>query len=132
MMGWASFSAGLSFMHELSIAMRIVEMVEAEVAAAGGGRVEAVRLRIGQLAGVHEAALRFAFEQAREGSVAEQATLCITDLPVAVFCPRCDRIVELPQITPLACPACRQPTGDIRQGQELELESIELTTEVET
>ena len=36
-------------------------MVEAEVAAAGGGRVEAVQLRIGQLAGVHEAALRFAF-----------------------------------------------------------------------
>jgi Zn finger protein HypA/HybF involved in hydrogenase expression len=35
--------------------------------------------------------------------------------------------VELPQITPLACPACRQPTGDIRQGQELELESIELS-----
>lgn len=101
-------------------------MVDAEVKAAGGGRVEEVRLRIGQLAGVHEAALRFAFEQAREGTVASQANLSITDLPVAVFCPSCERVVELPTITPLACPSCGRPTGDIRQGQELDLESIEL------
>ena len=116
-------------MHELSIAMRLVEMVEAELAAAGGGRVELVRLRIGQLAGVHEAALRFAFEQARAGTVASEATLSITDLAVAVFCPNCQQILELPTMTPLACPACGQPTGDIRQGQELDLESIELTEE---
>lgn len=102
-------------------------MVENEVAAAGGGCVEVVRLRIGQLAGVHEMALRFAFEQAREGTVADQASLSITDLPVAVFCPDCQQVLELPTITPLACPACGRPTGDIRQGQELELESIELT-----
>jgi hydrogenase nickel incorporation protein HypA/HybF len=122
---------GVLVMHELSIAMRLVEMVEAEVAAAGGGRVELVRLRIGQLAGVHEAALRFAFEQARAGTVASEATLSITDLPVAVFCPACMQVLELPAITPLACPACGQPTGDIRHGQELDLESIELTQEPE-
>lgn len=122
---------GLLVMHELSIAMRLVEMVEAEVAAAGGGRVELVRLRIGQLAGVHAAALRFAFEQARAGTVASEATLSITDLPVAVFCPNCQQVLPLPAITPLACPACGQPTGDIRQGQELDLESIELTEEPE-
>jgi hydrogenase nickel incorporation protein HypA/HybF len=129
MIGSGVLSMGVLVMHELSIAMRLVEMVEAEVTAAGGGRVEQVRLRIGQLAGVHEAALRFAFEQARVGTVASEATLSITDLPVAVFCPACQQVLELPTITPLACPACGQSTGDIRLGHELDLESIELTEE---
>ena len=113
-------------MHELSIAMRIVEMVEEEVAAAGGGTVQRVRLRIGELAGVHEAALRFAFEQAREGTVASTADLSIVHLPVVVFCQGCQQPRELPRIPPLACPECGQSSGEIRQGEELELESIEL------
>lgn len=112
-------------MHELSIAMRIVEMVEAEFTAAGGCRVRSIQLRIGQLAGVHETPLRFAFEHAREGTVAAAATLSITHLPVQVFCGVCERVSELPQVPPLACPVCGRPSGDIRQGRELELASIE-------
>lgn len=114
-------------MHELSIAMRVIEMVEQEVAAAGGGRVESVSLRIGELAGVSEPALQFAFDQARVGTVAAGARLQIMHLPVQVFCPACDAVRELPQVTPLACPVCGRPTGEVRQGEELELDSIELT-----
>lgn len=116
-------------MHELSIAMRVIEMVEQEVAAAGGGRVVSVSLRIGELAGVSEPALQFAFEQAREGTVAADARLQITHLPVQIFCPACAAVRELPRVPPLACPVCGRPTGDLRQGEELELDSIELTEE---
>lgn len=112
-------------MHELSIAMRIVEMVEAEVTAAGGYRVRSIQLRIGQLAGIHETPLRFAFEHAREGTLAATAALSITHLPVLVFCEACERVWELPQVPPLACPVCGRPSGDIRQGRELELAAIE-------
>lgn len=114
-------------MHELSIALRLVEMVDAEVAAAGGGVVEAVHLRLGEFAGVHETALQFAFEHAKEGSVASAATLSIVHVPVVVFCHTCHQQQELPRVPPLACPVCGQPTGEILQGQELELASIELT-----
>jgi hydrogenase nickel incorporation protein HypA/HybF len=113
-------------MHELSIAMRIVELVEAEVTAAGSVRVTNIQLRIGQLAGVHETPLRFAFEQARAGTVAATASLSISHLPVQVFCGTCERVGELPQVPPLVCPVCGRPTGDIRQGRELELTAIEL------
>jgi hydrogenase nickel incorporation protein HypA/HybF len=113
-------------MHELSIAVRVLEMVEQEVAAAGGGQVEEIVLRVGTLSGVSVAALAFAFEQAREQTIAATATLSITELPVQVFCTACEVVAELPLVPPLACPTCGRPTGDLRQGQELELESIRL------
>lgn len=113
-------------MHELSIAVRIIELVEQEVAAAGGGQVQEVTLRIGSLAGVSLAALEFAFEQAREQTLAASATLRIVEVPVRVYCPSCAVVAELVRVPPLACPGCGRPTGDLRQGQELELESITL------
>ena len=116
-------------MHELSIAMRVIEMVEQEVAAAGGGRVVSVALRIGELAGVSEPALQFAFEQARMDTLAADARLRITHLPVQVFCPACDAVRELPRVPPLACPVCGRPTAEVRQGEELDLDAIELAEE---
>jgi len=116
-------------MHELSIAMRVIEMVEQEVAAAGGGRVVSVSLRIGELARVSEPALQFAFEQACVDTLAADARLRITHLPVQVYCAACDVVRELPRVPPLACPVCGRPTGELRQGEELELDSIELTEE---
>lgn len=53
-------------MHELSLAMSLVEAVEETMArerlAAGGVHVRAVRLRIGTLSGVNREALAFAYE----------------------------------------------------------------------
>jgi hydrogenase nickel incorporation protein HypA/HybF len=115
-----------SSMHELSIAVRIIELVEQEVTAAGGGQVQEVTLRVGSLAGVSVAALEFAFEQARQHTLAASATLSILELPVQVYCPACEVVAELVRVPPLACPRCGRPTADLRQGQELELESITL------
>ena len=54
-------------MHELSIALSIVDMA-AEEAERQGGRVVAVHLKLGPLSGVVKAALLSAYELAREGS----------------------------------------------------------------
>jgi hydrogenase nickel incorporation protein HypA/HybF len=45
---------------------------------------------------------------------------------VTIWCAACHREVELPGIQSLACPACGTPSGDIRAGRELDLESIVL------
>ncbi|HUX68104.1 MAG TPA: hydrogenase maturation nickel metallochaperone HypA [Terriglobales bacterium] len=55
-------------MHELSLALSLIEVVEQEAAARGGLRVRAVRLRVGALAGVSTEALAFAYEVACEGT----------------------------------------------------------------
>lgn len=51
-------------MHELSIAMSILESVQEEVDQRQCGTVEAIHIRIGDMSGVVPGALRFAYEVA--------------------------------------------------------------------
>jgi hydrogenase nickel incorporation protein HypA/HybF len=113
-------------MHELSIANRVVELAAEHCRAAGAERVTAITLRIGRLACIHADALRFSFDLVRENTPLATADLRIIDVPVTVWCPACTAERELPGIQQFACPACGTPTGDIRAGRELDLDSIEL------
>jgi len=113
-------------MHELSIAASIVEAATRHVREAGGGGVATVTVRIGVLAGVSEAALRTGFEFVRADTLLSRAELRVIVVPLAIWCPTCDRAVEPPGPWSLSCPACGTRSGDIRGGRELDLESIEL------
>ena len=113
-------------MHELSIAMKVIDEVAKQVAGAGGGRVLAITLRIGRLSCVQEGALRLSFELASAGTELSGARLEIIDMPVRIWCPACGAEQELPGVQSLACPECGRLSGDIRAGRELDLESIEL------
>jgi hydrogenase nickel incorporation protein HypA/HybF len=55
-------------MHEVSIALSIVDAAAEEAERQGGGRVVAVHLKLGPLSGAVKEALTSAFELAREGS----------------------------------------------------------------
>jgi len=116
-------------MHELSIATRVVHLVANQVRAAGAERATAVTLRIGALSCVHQDALRFSFGLAREGTLAAGAELRIVMVPVTIWCVACGREVVLQGIQKFACPDCGMPSGEIRAGLELDLESIELAEE---
>ena len=114
-------------MHELSIALGIVD-VAAEEVARRGGRVVVVHMKVGQLSGVVPAALRSAFELAREPEPAlAAAELVIEEVPVAARCPACaaERAVPFPE---LRCPACGGPTPDVVRGRELEVVALEIET----
>ena len=113
-------------MHELSIASGILEIVTDRLREAGGDRVTAVTVRVGRLASVQEEPLRMAFEAVSEGTPLDGADLRVVAVPLRVHCPRCGIERDLPGIGRLACPACGTPTGDLRGGGELEIESIEL------
>lgn len=113
-------------MHELSIAMNVVDIAARHAAEAGATRVTSVTLRIGALAAVHDDALRHGFALAREGTPLADAELRIVAVPVRVWCAACAAERDLPDVRRLACPACGRPTGDLRAGRELDLESIEL------
>jgi hydrogenase nickel incorporation protein HypA/HybF len=88
--------------------------------------VAAVTLKIGALSCVHEDALRFSFNLVRDETPLADAELRIVPVPVVIWCGPCGREVELPGIQKFACPICGTPSGDIRAGRELDLESIEL------
>ena len=114
-------------MHELSIAATIVE-VAAEHARDAGGRVAEVTLRVGRLACLQEEALRFGFGLVAAGTPLEGARLSVVDVPVRIWCSTCAAEAELPGIQKFACPRCGHPSGDLRAGRELEIESILIET----
>jgi len=64
--------------HELSIAVSLIEAVEEE-AAKHKGTVEAVHLRLGAMSGVVKDALCFGFEVAREGTCLAAARLIVEE-----------------------------------------------------
>ena len=113
-------------MHELSIAASIVESVTDSAAAYPGARVKQVRLRVGALASVIEDSLQFCWELASEGTAVAGAALVIDKLPVVVHCEACGVDAELEGVQSFRCPRCGEIAADLRQGRELEIESIEI------
>jgi hydrogenase nickel incorporation protein HypA/HybF len=110
--------------HELSIAQSIVEMVSAHVEETGSARVLEVRLRVGALAGIAKEPLLFCYEIATQDTVLAGSKLVVNEVPVAIFCPVCLTERELPGCQLFRCPVCDTPSGDIRRGHELEIESM--------
>lgn len=112
-------------MHELSIAMGIVEAA-AEEAQKRGVKVSAVHLRLGALSGVVKDALLFSYEMACQDTPLAGSQLIVEDVPVAVFCPQCNERRVLESMQAFACPVCGAPTMNILQGKELEVYALEV------
>ena len=112
-------------MHELSIAMGIVDAAREE-AQQRGVHVTGVHLRLGALAGVVKDALLFSYEVACQDTALQGSRLIVEEVPVAVFCPRCKERRELSSIQSFTCPECGSATRDILQGKELEVFALEV------
>jgi len=113
-------------MHELSIAMSIVEMAEEEMDRRGKAQVLAVHLRLGQLSGVVKEALLSSYEMACEDTPLQGSQLLIEEVPVEVFCPRCDGPRAVSSIQWFCCPECGTPTPTVLHGKELEVVALEI------
>ena len=117
-------------MHELSIVSSIVETVTETLAAlpdtSRGARVLEVRLRVGALASVIPESLEFCWGIASEGTPLEGSKLVVNVLPVVIHCVPCGQDAELEGVQSFRCPRCGEPCSDMRQGRELEIDSIEI------
>jgi hydrogenase nickel incorporation protein HypA/HybF len=113
-------------MHELSIALSIVDRVLEETQQRGDVRVETIYLRIGALSGVDTEALRFAFRVACEGTQLADSQLEVAEVPVSLQCPNCGSEKQAVSIQQLCCCDCGTPGAQIVHGRELELHAMEI------
>lgn len=113
-------------MHELSIVQSVVTTVTEAFADRPAVRIQRVRLRVGALTAVVEDSLQFGYGIATEGTPLAGSSLEVVDVPVVIHCKPCDQLVELEGVQSFRCPQCGTPSGDIRQGRELEIESVEI------
>jgi hydrogenase nickel incorporation protein HypA/HybF len=112
--------------HELSIVSSIVDSVIQTLESYPGAKVKEVRLRIGALASVVEDSLQFCYGIATDDTPLEGSKLVVNILPVTMHCDFCASDVEIASLQSFRCPRCDEPVSDLRQGRELEIESIEI------
>jgi len=112
-------------MHELSVALNILEIAESHARAQGASVIRKIKVRAGRFSGIEKEALEFCLEAARAGTLAASSAVEIETVPVTLRCPRCGPVTVLLEDFSLLCPNCSAVCA-ITSGRELEVEYIEV------
>jgi hydrogenase nickel incorporation protein HypA/HybF len=110
-------------MHELSIAMSIVDICTEEVHKAGASKVTQVDLEIGSLSGVETEALEFSWDVAVNDSLVQGARLVIHKMEATARCKSCHSEFNIDNFFS-PCPTCGAFGFDILRGKELQIKAI--------
>ena len=113
-------------MHELSIAMSIIELAEEEADRRGGLQITAVHVRLGCLTGVVKEALLSSYEIAREDTPLAESKLVIEEVPGVIFCPACNARRPVDSAEWFRCGECGALAAELIEGKELEVVSLEV------
>lgn len=117
-------------MHEVSIALSLLEGLSEEAERRDIHRISAVRVRIGVMSAVVKDSLLFAWDLASAGTVAEGSELKIEEVPLAVFCPKCDCERTPNSPASFQCSVCGTFATEIRRGRELDIVAVEVPDDV--
>jgi len=118
-------------MHELSVCQALMDQVDSIAVEESALRVLSIHLGIGPLSGVEPRLLEQAFPIASAGSLAADAELVITTLPVVVHCRSCNSQSEV-MPTRLVCPQCGDWKTTLQSGDEMCLQRVELIRAYDT
>jgi hydrogenase nickel incorporation protein HypA/HybF len=111
-------------MHELSIAIEILDIVQKEAAKHGAAVVRQVNLRVGDLSGVETESLAFSFDAVKgEKELTRDSVLSIERIPVKIQCTPCDEVF-MGTGHMVVCPKCEGLDTKLLQGDELEIADI--------
>src|SRR5579862_4498635 len=116
-------------MHELSIAMSIVDVVQEEAKTLSGVRVQAVYLKLGQLSGVVKEALLFSWELACQETALQGARLAIEEVPAVVNCSTCRGERPVHSLQSFCCAECGTPAFEVVAGREILVTALEVWDE---
>ena len=113
-------------MHEVSICESILDILKEEAGKKRANKINVVRLKIGELSGVVEDAMHFAFEVVSKGSIAEGAKLDIEHVPLTAHCRSCGKDFRIVGYA-FSCKHCDSPEIEVVSGRELLIEDIEVS-----
>jgi hydrogenase nickel incorporation protein HypA/HybF len=113
-------------MHELSIALAILDVTEEESEQRGGVHVEAIYLRLGPLSGVVKEALVSAWQLASEQTRFESSRLIVEEVQIAIFCSKCQAERPVRSSQQFCCMECDTPATEVLHGRELLVSALEM------
>ncbi len=113
-------------MHEMGIALQIVEIAESAIPAEmKGARVERISLKVGKMAGIVPEYLNFCMEAAAKDTPLEGAALDIDEVPVMAGCRDCRHQWKTDGAV-FTCPVCGSSSLEIISGRELDVVSLDI------
>lgn len=113
-------------MHELSVALSLLELIEQKCREQGCRSVSSVRVRVGKASGILPDAFAFAFDAAKPQTVAREAKFVIDIVALGGVCSSCGNQFTTEEPYVLECPCCSSTSFKINQGRELELVELEV------
>ncbi len=113
-------------MHELSVAMGIVNIAEKEIKKANKNKVTLIELEIGSLSGVELDSLEYVWEIAVKDTALDKAKKKINFIEAEAKCLECDTFFKVENVYD-NCPKCKSYFKDIVKGKELRVKSLEVT-----
>ena len=113
-------------MHEMSIAVSIMEIVEKEMEQHRSSCLKRIRLKIGDMTAVEPESLRFCFSAITEGTKMEGTVLDIEESPLTGRCSACREEFKLDRYFLTACPRCGEKAKELVSGRELDIVSMEV------
>ena len=110
-------------MHELSIALSIINLAIKEAEKSNATRVSELELEIGEVAGVNIEALEFSMSIAMQNTILEGAKVRIVEIRSLAVCRDCKtRFSPVSMFDP--CPRCCSHEIEFLRGRELRLKSL--------
>jgi hydrogenase nickel incorporation protein HypA/HybF len=111
-------------MHEMSIALAVIDQVRERARAEGAAGVQSVRLQVGELAGVVPDSLAFSFELACAGTVLDGSELHTETVPGRARCEPCAGEWPVGMPPDLCCPQCGRAATELLSGRELQIVGV--------
>jgi hydrogenase nickel incorporation protein HypA/HybF len=112
--------------HEISVALSLLEGVEVTAHQQGIERVDAVVVRIGALSGVARDALLFSWDVVTADTICEGSELRVEEIALVVYCERCGEERAPRPGSGLLCPECATVSPRIVRGREMQLVAMEV------
>ena len=110
-------------MHELSVAMSLIDLAESEVKKSGNSRIVSVKVMIGYLSGIDFESFSFMLDLAKKNTMLENAVIEFERISGKGKCLSCKH--EFPVEEQLVvCPLCRGNSIEITGGDELKIISM--------
>ena len=111
-------------MHEMSYAIRLVNMALSTAKDNNLDNVDSVSVEIGQMTGVLPHLLIEAYTSASKDTILEGSSLDITTANVTALCNDCNITYEPNASNNYCCPKCRSLNSKIIRGRDVSLISI--------
>lgn len=120
-------------MHEMAVCTEVVDVVLAEANQAKAVSVNEVHMVLGEVRDIVEDLFDGFFHHLTRGTIAENAQVVFTRVPVTVECHECNQVfpVDMSAHKVFECPDCHIKDYEVKSGMEFFIGSIDVTTEEE-